>query len=213
MKNTTLNYKDIDWKRVKNKCRTTVNKSTSEVEATEEFKKKLLISEHSPIRTLRVDWHWDDIPYCYSTHYARHHEGVEKWVGTERSDRTGVDRNELPQTNPVVMDMEANAQAIINMGRVRLCNQASKETREYYESLKLLLHNDSDTKEIADVTVPNCIYRFGCPEKFGKCNFFEKFIKYAKDNGYTIEDLIDIQTRYDVYNKWFYETKGDTNAN
>ena len=65
---TKINYKDIDWKRVKNKCRTTVNKDASDVEAKEEFKKKLLISEHSPIRVLRVDWKWSDIPYCYSTH-------------------------------------------------------------------------------------------------------------------------------------------------
>ena len=206
---TKINYKDIDWKRVKNKCRTTVNKGESDVEATEQFKKKLLISEHSPIRTLRIDWHWSDIPYAISTHYVRHHEGCEKWVGTERSDRTGVDRNTLSQMNPVVMDMEANAQALINMGRVRLCMQASKETRAYYEDLKATLHSDEDTVEISNVLVPNCVYRMSCVESFGiPCKFFENFLKYAEEQGYTLVDLTDIQTRYDVYNKMFYEKKG-----
>ena len=55
------------------------------------------------------------------------------------------------------MDMEANAQGLINMARVRLCNQASKETREYYESLKTKLHYKDETKEISNVLVPNCI--------------------------------------------------------
>lgn len=205
---TEINYKFVDWKRAKNKCRVTVNKGTSDLEATEEFKKKLLISEHSPIRVLRIDWSWSDIPYCYSTHYVRHHVGIEKWVSTERTDRTGIDRNTLPQTNPVKLDMESNVQGLINMGRVRLCNQASIETRQYYEDLKVTLHNDEDTKEIANVLVPNCIYRFGCPEKFGdnKCKKFKAFLEYANKKGYTIEDLSDLQTRYDVYNEWFYET-------
>lgn len=202
---TRINHKDVNWIRVKNKCRTTVNKANSDVEATTEFKKKLLISEHSPIRVLRVDWHWDKIPYAISTHYVRHHEGVEKWVGTERSDRTGVDRGTLSQMNPVPMDMEANQQALINMARVRLCYQASKETREYFEDLKVTLHNDEDTKEMADVLVPNCIYRCGCSEGFSKCKFFENFLEDA------LPYITDIQKRYDIYNRRFYEKQGKTN--
>ena len=113
------------------------------------------------------------------------------------------------------MDMESNAQGLINMGRVRLCLQASKETRQYYEDLKATLHKDDDTKEISNVLVPNCIYRFGCPEQFGnKCEFFDKFIEWSVKQGYSIKDLSNIQTRYDLYNKWFYEHKkfGDLNA-
>ena len=204
---TRINYKDVNWIRVKNKCRTTVNKENSEVEATTDFKKKLLISEHSPIRVLRVDWHWDKIPYAISTHYVRHHEGVEKWVGTERSDRTGVDRTTLSQMNPVPMDMEANQQALINMAKVRLCCQASKETREFFEDLKITLHNDEDTNEMADVLVPNCIYRCGCPEGFVECKFFDKFLDYATKEG-SLSHITDIQKRYNIFNRMFYEKQG-----
>ena len=52
---TIFNYIAADWKRVKNHCRTTVGKEFTENEPTEEFKKKLLISEHTPIRLIEVD--------------------------------------------------------------------------------------------------------------------------------------------------------------
>ena len=41
---------DIDWREIKNLCRTTMGKNDTEVEPTDEFKEKLLLSEHSPIR-------------------------------------------------------------------------------------------------------------------------------------------------------------------
>ena len=44
-----------DWKAVKNHCRTTDNKDFTGKDATDTFKKKLLISEHSPIRLLEFD--------------------------------------------------------------------------------------------------------------------------------------------------------------
>ena len=50
-----------DWKDVKNVSRTTVNKQHTENEATSNFKKNILISEHSPIREIRVRWKWSNI--------------------------------------------------------------------------------------------------------------------------------------------------------
>ena len=85
---TNINNIDADWKNVKNKCRTTVNKEYSDKEATEKFKKQLLISEHSPFRLLSVDWSWKDIKSYVSVHFSRH-----KWecfVSTPRSDRNRV---------------------------------------------------------------------------------------------------------------------------
>ena len=67
-----------DWKRVKNHCRTTDNKDFTENEATEVFKKKLLISEHSPIRLLEFDWSWKSIYYWVSTEWSRHR--FEKFI-------------------------------------------------------------------------------------------------------------------------------------
>ena len=58
---TIFNWISDDWTRVKNHCRTTDNKDFTSNEATETFKKKLLISEHTPIRLLEFDWSWKSI--------------------------------------------------------------------------------------------------------------------------------------------------------
>ena len=54
-------------------------------------------------------------------------------------------------------------------------------------------------KEEADVLVPHCVYRCGCPE-IKPCGFFESCLKYCKDNKY---DITDIQQRYNAYNEMF----------
>ena len=100
----------------------------------------------------------------------------------------------------VNMDIKANAQALINVSRFRLCYQASPETRSCMEDLKL--HIAEVEPQIADVMVPNCVYRCGCPE-FSQCGFFKKFCDSVEDK----EELFDIQKRYDLYNKMFYEGK------
>ena len=190
---TNINNIDADWKNVKNKCRTTVNKEYSDKEATEKFKKQLLISEHSPIRLLNVDWSWKDMKSFVSVHFSRH-----KWecfVSTQRSDRTGVNRDELPQGALVNMDGYANAQNLIDTARKRLCFQASPETRQAMCDLKKEITKQES--EIGNVLVPNCIYRMGCPE-FKSCGFIDKFLK---DNHNV--NTFNIQERYGAYNEWF----------
>ena len=193
---TNINNIDADWKNVKNKCRTTVNKEYSDKEATEKFKKQLLISEHSPIRLLNVDWSWKDMKSYVSVHFSRH-----KWecfVSTQRSDRTGVNRDELPQGAFVNMDGYANAQNLIDTARKRLCFQASPETRQAMCDLKKEITKQEP--EIGNVLVPNCLYRMGCPE-FKSCGFIDKFLK---DNPNV--NMFNIQERYDAYNEWFSKT-------
>ena len=192
----------VDWTEIKNECRHTDNKEYTSKEATEHFVKQLLISEHSPIRLARIKWSWDGIKSWISVHFARHWLGWEKWVSTQRTDRTGVNRDKSPQDTPVNMDVEANAQALINVSRYRLCKQASKETREYMMDLKASI-KEKGQKEISDVMVPNCIYRMGCPE-FKCCGHIQKFKDWCEDSGHSLLDLNDIQTRYDFYNEFFY---------
>lgn len=184
-----------DWEEVVNDCRATVGKEALGKEPSREFKRKILISEHSPIRDISIKWIWDGIKSWCATHWVRH-----KWecfVKTQRPDRTGVERGG-PDT-PVTFTGDANAQHLIDTQRKRLCYQASPETREYAKDLKVAIHEVEP--EIADVQVPNCIYRCGCPEKgIGqKCGWFEKMVAKYPDFAST-----DIQTRYDAYNKWFY---------
>lgn len=188
-----------NWKEVVDDCRSTVNKPALNKEPSESFKKAILIAEHSPIRDIRIRWKWDNIKSWVATHWSRH-----KWecfIQTQRSDRTGVQRDKLPQDSPVSFTGEANVQNLIDTMRKRLCHQASKETREYAEDLKSELKNVEP--EISDVLVPNCIYRCGCPE-LSACKFWPEFLKWCKDNNMDIQKM-SIQDRYNAYNKYFYD--------
>lgn len=205
---TKIKKIQIDWTEIKNQCRHTSNKEDTNVPATKEFIKKILISEHSPIRLGRIKWSWDGIKSWISVHFARHWLGWDKWVSTQRTDRTGYDRDSARQDALVDMDIEANPQALINVSRYRLCEQASVETREYAEDLKREIKN-AGQEELSNVLVPNCIYRAGCPE-FQYCGYIGKFIKWAKDNNKQIPWL-DIQGRYDLYNEYFYSTREEDN--
>lgn len=191
---------DINWTELKNECRSTIGKTDTTVPPTMDFIKKLLISEHSPIRLGTIKWRWENIKSWVSVHFARHWLGWDKWVSTQRTDRTGIDRDEAPQNTPVNMDVNANIQALINVARYRLCYQASPETRLQMENLKRTI-TEEVSEEIGNVLVPNCIYRSGCPE-FSMCK--ERF--YALFQGKCIETNTHpttIQQRYDLYNDFF----------
>lgn len=198
---TKITKVTADWLDVKNECRNTVNKEASNIEATKEFKRKILISEHSPIRLVKIKWRWEKIKSWISVHFARHWLGWDKWISTQRDDRTGIDRDKAPQDSPVNYDGEANAQACINVARYRLCYQAHPQTRKYMEDFKIAINQFES--EVSNVLVPNCIYRFGCPE-FKTCGYIKKFMNWAKDK-YGNVDWTDIQKRYDLYNEYFYE--------
>lgn len=201
---TKIKKIQIDWTEIKNQCRHTSNKEDTDTPATREFIKKILISEHSPIRLGRIKWSWDGIKSWVSVHFARHWLGWDKWVSTQRTDRTGINRDECRQDALVDMDVEANPQALINVSRYRLCRQSADETRKEMEGLKIEIKKEGE-KELSDVLVPNCIYRVGCPE-FHSCGYIGKFMKWAKDNNKHIP-WTDIQGRYDLYNEYFYSTQ------
>jgi hypothetical protein len=183
-----------DWQEVVNDCRTTVGKGELGKEPSQKFKREILISEHSPIRSMTVKWQWPDIPSWVATHFARHK--FEKFIKTQRTDRTGVDRNKLPQDAPVIMTCEANTQHLIDCARKRLCMLASSETRRHMEDLKRTIH--AVEPEISDVLVPNCVYRGGCPEPCG-CSWYEAICILQPKLSST-----NIQERYDAYNTLFY---------
>lgn len=197
---------DDEWKRVKNHCRTTDNKEFTEKDPSEVFKKKLLVSEHSPIRLLEFDWSWKNIKYWVSTEWSRHK--FEKFISTQRDDRVNdvISRNKKYQDALVNFDGYANMQNLIDAWRKRMCFQATKEARELAEDFKIVLHKECPDE--ADVLCPNCIYRCGCPE-FHPCGYFDRFKKYfARTN--KDYDITNIQQRYSAYNDMFEEDhKGD----
>lgn len=202
-----INYISNAWKRIKNHCRTTVNKQFTDNEPTEQFKKKILISEHSPIRLLEIDWSWEKIKYWVSTEWSRHK--FEKFITSQRDDRMidEIPRDKKQQDALVNYDGYANAQNTIDSWRKRLCYQATPEARQLAEEFKIELHNIEP--EWSNVLVPNCVYRCGCPE-FSMCQeaYFANFLKYCNDNNINIHS---IQSRYDAYNDMFYNKKMNEN--
>lgn len=191
-----------DWLEVVDDCRATVGKQSLGKEPSKQFKRKILIAEHSPIRDIQIKWKWDGIKSWIATHWVRH-----KWecfVKTQRSDRTGIPRDQLRQDALVTFTGDANAQALIDTMRKRLCYQASPETRQYAEDLKMTLRDTEP--EISDVLVPNCVYRGGCPE-MSQCGFFESFMEHAVTTDKYGFDSGNIQIRYDKYNEMFYQNR------
>ena len=187
-----ITYFNVDWLRIKSACMTTISKEAKQ-EPNQEWKRKLLICEHSPIRRSEISWKWDNIPYAISTHFARHHEGVEKFVGTERTDRTGVNREERSQMNPVPMEMDANIQGLINISAKRLCTCADPTTKKYWEAvLEAVREYDED---VYWACVPQCIRCGGCVEPFSNCGFYNNLMKDL-----TLEEQQNVTKRYDVYN-------------
>ena len=183
-----------DWQEVVNDCRATVGKDELGKDPSERFKREILISEHSPIRDISVKWIWKNIASWVATHFSRH-----KWecfIKTQRSDRTGVKRDKLPQDAPVNFTGDANVQQLIDTARKRLCRLASRETRKYMEDLKTTIRTVEP--EISDVLVPNCIYRCGCPEPTC-CGWYETACKQDPKLAST-----NIQERYDAYNRMFH---------
>lgn len=195
--NTHITNIKGDWQEVVDTCRSTSGKGSLGHEPSEDFKRRILIAEHSPIRRISVSWVWQGIKSWIATHWSRH-----KWecfISTQRTDRTGTPRDKLPQDAPVIFEGEANVQALIDTMRKRLCRQADAETRAYAEDFKAALHEIQP--EISDVLVPNCVYRCGCPE-MQPCGVYKRWADAVPQFMST-----DIGLRYKTYNLAFEKAR------
>ena len=192
---TTIKKFNVDWQEIKNACRQTVGMADSSVEPTKEWKKKLLICRHSPIRLGTVLWKWSEIPFFVMGHFVRHNVGCTPFVQTSRSDRTNIPRETRKQTDPVSMEMDANIEGLINIAGRRLCTCADPTTREYTEDLREQIEKYDDT--IAWAMVPQCVRAGGCCEPFSQCKYYENFAKTLSK-----EEQMDLVTRLDKYNEY-----------
>lgn len=162
-----VEYEDV-WSKVKRSARTTISKEDEGTYPSDSWKKTILLAEHSPIRRIKFSWQWNKLKSWVSVHFVRHKNGIEHWVSTQRTDRTGVDRDKKTQDSPVMHECEANAQALIFISRKRLCNQASPETRDAWMEVKQKVSEKDPV--LGSVMVPECIYRGFCPE-FHSCGY------------------------------------------
>lgn len=120
---------------------------------------------HSPIRSIVYRFYITDVPYWVSVHYVRHNIGVQFYIQSQRTDRTGINRNELPQGSLVNMVMDVNPNALINIAKARLCSKASKETKEVLLKIKEELDKgDEYDKSLARFLMPPCGWSNTCFE-------------------------------------------------
>lgn len=156
-----------DWKFCKEVTLNTMGKKMVN-SPTDEWKRMILKSEHSPIRTLWFAYKLE-VAYYISVHYCRHKYGVEHFVQSQRDDRNDnpIPRAEKPQGEMVSHILYVNAQELMFMARRRLCNQASKETREVME--EIVRQTLEVCPQMEGLLVPNCKYLHHCPEPF-PCN-------------------------------------------
>lgn len=145
-----------DWEWVKYCTLNTVGKK-SLTAPTDEWKKKLVLSEHSPLRELWFGIRME-IPYYVSVHYVRHHIGVNHYIQSQRNDRqTNYDRTKAPQDAKVSHVMSVNAQELVFMAHKRLCKQADPYTRAVMQEIVRLIVKVCP--EFKEVLVPLCEYR------------------------------------------------------
>lgn len=153
------------WLRGLNAARQTVGKEPRTEEPSEEWIRKILLAEHSPIRLVEFDIKTYGIKTWIQNHLCRHWLGVIPFVHSQRPDRRVYDcsRDELPQGSLNDMMLSANAQALINISRKRLCKGAvAPETRQTWENVRKAI--EKIDPNMANAMVPECIYRGFCPE-------------------------------------------------
>ena len=155
--------KEEDWKRALLLARETQGKE-GDLAPSFEWKRKLINSEHSPLRTIMFTIEMKNIPYCNSVHFVRHKFGVEHYVKSQRSNEN---RGIEPQNSPVNHIMDINAQALIFIARKRLCFKADEKTREIMKEIVNQIINVCP--EFEGFLIPECVYRGGNCHEFKPC--------------------------------------------
>ena len=172
MKIELLKYPtEADWQWCKTCTLNTVGKK-SITAPTDEWKHKLILAEHSPLRELWFGIRME-IPYWVSVHFVRHHIGVNHYVQSQRNDRQKeYNRNAARQDEVVSHIMSINAMELVQMCHKRLCNQASPETHRVMQ----MIVNEilKQCPEFKDVLVPLCEYRNGICTEFYPCGKYKK---------------------------------------
>ena len=68
-----------NWQQVKNSTMNTIGKTKGGYPDSE-WKRRLIMSEHSPIRRIRIYWRWNGIKYWVQNHFVRHKFGRARIV-------------------------------------------------------------------------------------------------------------------------------------
>ena len=166
------------WQEVKNATMTTIGKDSGKYPDSD-WKRRLLMAEHSPIRIPQIIIKVYDAPQFVHGHLVRHSNGFTPFISTLRSDR--ADYDEVPNRYTLQSgEYIFNLQACINVSRKRCCSCASYETRFVWN--KILEAIKEFEPELYHLCVKECIYRGFCPEMFS-CGYHktEEFQKELQE--------------------------------
>ena len=190
---------ETPWSRALNAARRTIGKPPLNKEPSDNWRKMVIMAEHSPIKLVEYLISFKDLRQWVGVHLLRH-EHMLPFIHSQRVDRRedidsltervmsiieeDVKSNEsfnkrdyLFQGEPNDQDFVVNAQTLINISRKRLCHCASKETREAWVAVKEAIKEFDPI--MASFMVPNCIYRGRCPE-MNTCGYY-KTDKFKKE--------------------------------
>jgi thymidylate synthase ThyX len=159
-----------DWMEVKRRALVTIGKKPI-TPPSDEWKNKILLARHSPIRYLRFSFLITDLPSWVSVHLCRHVH-AQPYVKSQRNDRQNeYDRNAAPQNAPVDMIWDINGEELCVIANKRLCKMASIETRAVVAEMCMLVLDKCP--EFEGLLVPMCEYTGGCKEMNGGCGRYE----------------------------------------
>ena len=190
---------ETSWSRALNAARRTIGKPPLNKEPSDNWRKMVIMAEHSPIKLVEYLISFKDLRQWVGVHLLRH-EHMLPFIHSQRVDRReDIDsltervmsiieedvksdesfnkRDYLFQGEPNDQDFVVNAQTLINISRKRLCHCASKETREAWVAVKAAIKEFDPI--MASFMVPNCIYRGRCPE-MNTCGYY-KTDKFKKE--------------------------------
>lgn len=120
-------WHDDMWQMIKDNALFTIHKNKGKY-PTSEWKRKILMAEHSPIRSGHLIINVYNVPQFVVGHFVRHNQGFQPFVASFREDR--FDCDEVPNRNTLQdIRFDGNFQSFINISRKRFCNCASFETR------------------------------------------------------------------------------------
>lgn len=175
---------ETPWSRALDAARRTIGKEPLHKEPSKNWKAKILLAEHSPIKLVEYAIHFKNLRQWVGVHLLRH-EHMLPFIHSQREDRRELNctRDELPQGSLNDQDFIVNAQTLINISRKRLCRCASKETQDAWKAVKNEIAKVDEV--MADKMIPNCVYSGFCRELkcCGYCNtkaYEEELKKYRK---------------------------------
>ena len=152
---------DADWMEVKRRALVTIGKTPVNPPDLE-WKQKILIARHSPIRWLMFSFDIE-CPSWVATHLARHVH-AQPYIQSQREDRTGIPRSELRQDEPVQMIYDVNCEEMMVIAQKRLCNKAAPETRDLVR--EMCRQVEEICPEFKGLFVPPCRMLQRCPEMY-----------------------------------------------